>query len=1691
MADQTITLRLRADGGELSAASGKAVSDIKAMGAAAAGASQQADQLSESEGEAAQRIRDMVRASGEAKAALGGVAESQRSVAERAREASQATAGQASALDSIVATQARMRATVDAMTAAEERQARAARAAADATKAESGDLTELLGKIDPVVKKLGELDVLERRLRDARKAGKIGGEDYDTYAAKIDKTRTALVNAEAGVHRFSLANAGAVREVGVLAGELSRGDFDRFGSSMLVLANRTNALPAIFTGVGAAVAATVVALVALVAIYAKGAEQSAALNRALIATGGYAGVTAGQVEVMAQRIGEVDGKAAQAREALTALIATGKVAGAQLEDAARAAKAFADVTGTELADGVKEIAKLGDDPSKAVLELNDKFHFLTASVFEHIQALQQQGDQEGATAAAMKAAADELEKRRETIVENAGYIERAWNSAKGAVLGFIDSLASIGRDTTAETRLGEIKTELASIESLRTKYARGGFLASIGSALGATDRLDTRAGALLAEQKALEDQKKVTDDLARSQAAQQKVQDDGIKALAEQSKALVDSAGKQEKLAAAVAKVREQFDKIRASGVTQINGIGIDEAEAKRIAQVNEQYKEHAAAVRDTAGPLQRLADLRARMAAIDDNASNSLSALEKETNRYDAELQAIARNEAQQILLIDQLRLGAEAEAQAHEQANAARERAAATHDQNAAAIHREQAAIVGKLAADNRYSLSLVTMTAREKAVAQAAKQAADYYAKNAAVFNAAGVSLDTYTENAKAAAAATFDIGRANQAVQEFTVESPILKMTDQIGDLEKALKLVSDRNSEAFNPALAEKYTKAIAAANNQLGVQMVGSYAALLGAARAFTTEGSKSYQQITAGMAALQLVQDALALRAAIVAVLTQGEGEPYSAWARMAAMAAAVAPILASIGQTIASIGGGGGAPGADSAEVRQKLQGTGTILGDAEAKSESIAKATEITANATQQLVGLNRGMLTALQALQNALGAAGNQLARGAADVDFGRTLSGGDTAPIGSAIGNAIIGFVNGGKQKIIDSGIIIMGGTLRQMMEDIVVGAYQTVQTDGGLFGSDSTDEDVSDVSAAFSKQFQLVIKSIVDTVREGALALGLLPEDVEKALAAYKLEEIRISLKGLSAEDQQKELEAVFSSIFDGVAGAVVPFIEQFQAVGEGLGETLVRIATEVQVVQEGFKQLGIAIDTTDPERVAQISDALIQAAGGIDEFISGLNSFVANFSSGAYQLGVNSAALSSAFEQVGLTVPTTRDGMWELMQSLDATTEQGREQIATLLRLADVSDAYYSQLDEFAKKLGLDSGSELKKELQSIRDSALALGQAMRRAGASTEELQRIADAAFERMKEAIEAVRSAAQDQAYSLGLTDTPGSLDEINSEIERLQSIAASGSSNVRGFGNAVEEAANRARDAISLLIGDKSPLNDMEKLEVARGGLMAGTITQDQFLEIARRLFGSTRQYETEFAFAQRFHGAGSSVRDDGGAGGPAGLTGSQSERLAALLEQQQQLQAAATLAQYRDLAQQYAELAAVDGKSFLDELAAAGIDIDKFAKGLGLDGADGLAAYGDTLKAQIDAQGESAASIVDAIYWLGDLLTGTTNIKPIEPSNHPHGDDGADAGGGTLSTVQVDRPASDIELRTMSDTSDMAATMRDVKALLGEILTASRESSAEGVAAAREVVIAARDMVDAVERSNDDTWGRR
>src|SRR5471032_751653 len=99
---------------------------------------------------------------------------------------------------------------------------------------------------------------------------------------------------------------------------------------------------------------------------------------------------------MARQVSATVGTTGAAAEVLATLAGNGKLASGSFVEISEAALAMEKATGKSIDDTVAEFVKIADDPVAAAKSLNEQYHFLTASVYSQILALQQQEDKVGA-----------------------------------------------------------------------------------------------------------------------------------------------------------------------------------------------------------------------------------------------------------------------------------------------------------------------------------------------------------------------------------------------------------------------------------------------------------------------------------------------------------------------------------------------------------------------------------------------------------------------------------------------------------------------------------------------------------------------------------------------------------------------------------------------------------------------------------------------------------------------------------------------------------------------------------------------------------------------------------------------------------------------------------------------------------------------------------------------------------------------------------------------------------------------------------------------------------------------------------------------------------------------------------------------------------------------------------------------
>ncbi|MFW9099550.1 phage tail tape measure protein [Pseudomonas sp. P4795] len=218
-------------------------------------------------------------------------------------------------------------------------------------------------------------------------------------------------------------------------------------------------------GMAAAVLTAAAAIGVLIYGYSQGSQEADEYNKALILTGNYAGTSADQLASLAQQVSATNGTTGEAAESLAKLAASSVVAGGSFKEIAEAAAAMEDATGKSVDATIAEFVKIAKDPVGAAKELNDQYHFLTASVYSQITALKEQGDTIGATQLLTDRYAETVKSRSAEITANLGAVERAWKGIKETAAGALDGILNVGRR--------DIESEISGAEAGLARAQKG------------------------------------------------------------------------------------------------------------------------------------------------------------------------------------------------------------------------------------------------------------------------------------------------------------------------------------------------------------------------------------------------------------------------------------------------------------------------------------------------------------------------------------------------------------------------------------------------------------------------------------------------------------------------------------------------------------------------------------------------------------------------------------------------------------------------------------------------------------------------------------------------------------------------------------------------------------------------------------------------------------------------------------------------------------------------------------------------------------------------------------------------------------------------------------------------------------------------------------------------------------------
>jgi len=353
-------------------------------------------------------------------------------------------------------------------------------------------------------------------------------------------------------------------------------------------------------------------------------------------------------------------------------------------------------------------------------------------------------------------------------------------------------------------------------------------------------------------------------------------------------------------------------------------------------------------------------------------------------------------------------------------------------------------------------------------------------------------------------------------------------------------------------------------------------------------------EGSKAAE-------ILKVAQTGLALVSAVNAVLTQGEGDPFSAFARMAAMASAAAALLSQIGVSF----GSSGISGAGAGDRYRENIGTQGLYG-IDLQTNSLVDSIDSLVEIDTELFSANRDLQLAIIELSNtfkSLGAASFKAGGSFETLDvadfFGVSFNSGGSSDF--------FGLGSTSKTRELISAGYELGAAITFVGDEIIASAeearaflvLQVTKTKSGVFGIGSKtkvrlEESFKDLPADVARELQSSLDNTTTVITGLISSFGSAVEvdlvELFSSLGTINIDPIRIDLVGKSAEEQADAIAAFFSNLSNEVIGTALPFLTKFSQAGEELTDTLIRLTEQTLNISDIFSSINL--DLSDVAKV-------------------------------------------------------------------------------------------------------------------------------------------------------------------------------------------------------------------------------------------------------------------------------------------------------------------------------------------------------------------------------------------------------------------------------------------------------------------------------------------------------------------
>lgn len=243
-------------------------------------------------------------------------------------------------------------------------------------------------------------------------------------------------------------------------------------------------------------------------------------------------------------------------------------------------------------------------------------------------------------------------------------------------------------------------------------------------------------------------------------------------------------------------------------------------------------------------------------------------------------------------------------------------------------------------------------------------------------------------------------------------------------------------------------------------------------------------------------------------------------------------------------------------------------------------------------------------------------------------------------------------------------------------------------------------------------------------------------------------------------------------------------------------AAAEKTADAVARVMNETLAVQSIVEAMGKSLsdvfNETTASRLFSVSESIVNLFGGIDALNTSFNAYYENFYSATEKTDRQWTLMQQTFDALDVSMPTTRDGFRDLVDSLDLTTANGQ---GTFKALMSLQDAFASLVP------AIDSLSSSANDIQASQIASY-----------------------YDALTQQNDALAQAAQDSAQTLAQAEAQQRQAAIDAQSAIAQAAQSSAQAMIDSFKRIVESLSNYRS---ALLFGQSSGISEQQKYDAAR------------------------------------------------------------------------------------------------------------------------------------------------------------------------------------------------------------------------------------------------------------------------